>query len=44
MRMAVGSDERTPLTDAVVEELRSRGVTVELGGPCRKGLTPTGPT
>jgi ribose 5-phosphate isomerase B len=33
MRIAVGSDERTPTTDAVVEELRRRGVDVELHGP-----------
>jgi ribose 5-phosphate isomerase B len=33
MRIAVGSDERTPLTDAVVEELRRRSHEVELVGP-----------
>lgn len=33
MRIAVGSDERTPLTDAVVEELRRRGHELELVGP-----------
>jgi len=33
MKVAVGSDERTPTTDAVVEELRRRGVDVELHGP-----------
>ena len=33
MRIAVGSDERTALTDAVVEELRRRGHEVELAGP-----------
>lgn len=33
MRVAIGSDERTPTTDAVVEELRRRGVDVELHGP-----------
>jgi ribose 5-phosphate isomerase B len=33
MRIAVGSDERTPLTDAVVDELRRRGHEVELAGP-----------
>ena len=30
MRVAFGTDERTPLTDAVVEELRQRGVDVVL--------------
>ncbi|GBD12401.1 Putative sugar phosphate isomerase YwlF [bacterium HR24] len=33
MRLAVGSDERTPLTDYVVEELRRRGFQLELVGP-----------
>lgn len=33
MRIAVGSDERTPTTDAVVEELRKRGIEIELHGP-----------
>jgi ribose 5-phosphate isomerase B len=33
VRIAVGSDERTPTTDAVVEELRRRGIDVELHGP-----------
>ncbi len=33
MRIAVGSDERTHLTDAVVEELRQRGHQVEIVGP-----------
>jgi len=33
MRIAVGSDERTHLTDFVVEELRKRGHEVELFGP-----------
>lgn len=32
MRMAVGSGERTPLTDAVLEALRGRGVETELYG------------
>ena len=31
--MAVGSDERTTVTDAVVEHLRRAGVDVELHGP-----------
>ena len=30
MRIAVGSDERTHLTERVVEQLRSRGLEVEL--------------
>jgi len=33
MRIVVGSDERTHLTDVVVEELRRRGFEVELVGP-----------
>lgn len=33
MRIAVGSDERTHVTDAVVEELRRRGHRVETLGP-----------
>jgi len=33
MRIAVGSDERTHVTDAVVEELRGRGHEVEALGP-----------
>jgi ribose 5-phosphate isomerase B len=33
MKMAVGSDERTSVTDAVVEHLRNVGVDVELHGP-----------
>lgn len=35
MKLAVGSDERTHLTDAVVEELNKRGHQVELFGPLR---------
>ena len=37
MRIAVGSDERTSLTDAVVEELRRRGMAVELVGALQEG-------
>ncbi|HID87991.1 MAG TPA: RpiB/LacA/LacB family sugar-phosphate isomerase [Anaerolineae bacterium] len=33
MKIAVGSDERTHLTDVVVEELKKRGHEVELHGP-----------
>jgi ribose 5-phosphate isomerase B len=33
MRVVVGSDERTSLTDAVVEDLRGRGHDVVLVGP-----------
>lgn len=33
MRIAVGSDERTHLTDTVVQELEKRGHAVELFGP-----------
>ena len=35
MRPAVGSDERTHMTDAVVDELIKRGHAVELFGPLR---------
>jgi ribose 5-phosphate isomerase B len=37
MRIAVGSDERTALTDAVVDELRGRGFEVDLLGPLGGG-------
>jgi ribose 5-phosphate isomerase B len=33
MRVALGSDERTPLTDAVADDLRGRGHDVTLVGP-----------
>lgn len=33
MKIAVGSDERTHLTDFVVEELRKKGIELELHGP-----------
>jgi len=33
MRIAFGADERTPLTDMLVEELRRRGCGVEVYGP-----------
>jgi ribose 5-phosphate isomerase B len=33
MKIAVGSDERTPVTDAVVDHLRRAGLYVELHGP-----------
>ena len=36
MKIAVGSDERTHLTDFVVDELRKRGMEVELHGPLRE--------
>lgn len=35
MKLAVGSDERTSLTDAVIEELGKRGHAVELVGPLK---------
>jgi len=35
MRVAIGSDKRTCLTDRVVEDLRGRGHEVELYGPLR---------
>jgi ribose 5-phosphate isomerase B len=37
VRIAVGSDEKSPTTDAVVEELERRGTDVELHGPLRGG-------
>jgi ribose 5-phosphate isomerase B len=33
MKIAVGSDERTYLTDFVIEELKKRGIELELHGP-----------
>jgi ribose 5-phosphate isomerase B len=33
MRVVVGSDERTPLTDAVIDDLVARGHEVDLVGP-----------
>ncbi len=33
MRIAVGSDERTHLTDFVIKELENRGIELELHGP-----------
>lgn len=36
MKIAVGSDERTHLTDFVIKELQDRGVHVELHGPLNK--------
>ncbi len=35
MKIAVGSDEQTHLTDAVVDEIKKRGHEVELLGPLR---------
>lgn len=35
MKIAVGSDEKTHLTDAVVQELKKRGHEVELVGPLK---------
>ncbi|MCU0308319.1 MAG: RpiB/LacA/LacB family sugar-phosphate isomerase [Thermoleophilia bacterium] len=37
MRISVGSDERSPLTDAVVEALRGAGHEVDLVGPLAGG-------
>lgn len=37
MRIALGSDERTPLTDAVVDDLRARGHDLVLVGPLAGG-------
>ena len=33
MKVAIGSDERTHLTDLVIEELEKRGIELELHGP-----------
>ncbi len=33
MRICIGSDEATPTTDALVQELRDRGFQVDLHGP-----------
>lgn len=33
MRIAIGSDEKTQLTDYVIKELTSRGIKLELHGP-----------
>ncbi|MEM0090101.1 MAG: RpiB/LacA/LacB family sugar-phosphate isomerase [Nitrososphaerota archaeon] len=38
MRIAVGSDERTKLTDFVVEELKKRGHTVKLCGALARNV------
>jgi ribose 5-phosphate isomerase B len=35
MKLAIGSDERTHMTDAVIDELNNRGYQVELFGPLR---------
>ena len=35
MRIAIGSDERTHVTDVVADHLRSRGIDVELHGPLK---------
>ncbi|MEM2909850.1 MAG: RpiB/LacA/LacB family sugar-phosphate isomerase [Nitrososphaerota archaeon] len=40
MRIAVGSDERTKLTDFVIEELKRRGHTVKLCGALSKDVAP----
>lgn len=43
MKIAVGSDERTPATDTVIEVLRQRGLEVELFGALREGDDPSWP-
>ena len=43
MKIAVGSDERTHLTDSVVEDLESRGIEVELRGALKPGDDPRWP-
>ena len=37
MKLAVGSDERTHVTDWIVEDLRSRGMEVDLHGALKPG-------
>ncbi len=41
LRIALGSDERSPVTDFVEQELRSRGFGVELFGPLRDESAPS---
>ena len=43
MKYAVGSDERTTLTDSVVAELEARGAEVELYGALKSGDDPQWP-
>ena len=43
MKIAVGSDERTALTDVVVDELRAKGMSVELVGALEEGDDPSWP-
>ena len=43
MRLAVGSDERTHVTEAVVADLRARGHEIELFGPLLEGSTGSWP-
>ena len=43
MRIAVGSDERTELTDAVIAELVQRGMELELHGALTPGDDPNWP-
>ncbi len=43
MKIAVGSDERTHLTDSVVAELEARGMEVELYGALKSGDDPRWP-
>ena len=43
MKFAVGSDERTRLTEWVVNELQARGLEVELHGALRSGDDPRWP-
>ena len=43
MRIAVGSDERTELTDAVVADLARRGMELELDGALTPGDDPNWP-
>ena len=43
MKIAVGSDERTLLTDAVVAELMAKGMSVELMGALGEGDDPAWP-
>ena len=44
MRISIGSDERSHLTDSVIEELQKRGIQVETCGALREGKSRPRPT
>jgi ribose 5-phosphate isomerase B len=43
MRVAVGSDDRSPLTQSVLDELKRRGLDIETHGAFREGDDPNWP-